>query len=79
MVKQEQVMDKAMEVARQILVSQHLGGTDREGICNNPAGNTSGTAFETEAILGYRLSPAKTLRKGWTPTIEKTRFPSKKW
>ncbi len=29
----------------QILVSQHLGGTDREGICNSPAGNTSGTSL----------------------------------
>lgn len=29
----------------QILVSQHLGGTDREGIRNSPAGNTFGTSL----------------------------------
>lgn len=44
-VKQEQVMDKAVEIARKFLVSQHLGGTDREGIRNSPAGNTFGTSL----------------------------------
>lgn len=80
-VKQEQVMDKAMEIALQVLVSQHLGGTDREGIRNTLREIPLEQAFETEAMLGYKAFTGEDAKEGLDAFYNKRKpeFPSKKW